>query len=570
MSRIIKLILALLVFGGSGHICAKEGGKIVVAYVSSWTATMPDPALMTHINYAFGAVNETFDGVDIANVERFRAVVGLKKRNPQLKVLLSIGGWGSGRFSEMASSAENRMAFAHDCLRVALEYGLDGIDIDWEYPTQGSAGISCSPKDTDNFTLLMRDLRKVLGRKMLLTVATVANGKYINFRECVRYMDFVNVMSYDMGNPPYHHSALYPSSISGWCTGSQAVEAHLEAGVPKEKLVMGLPFYGRGDHKNDILHNYVKTKYTGGKNDVCWNDTAKVPYLADKDGKLVLGMENTYSLALKCQYIIDNGLLGGMYWEYAEDNAQLDQARTVSLSLMKNGRGTMAPRRVLVLAERGGQHEEFTAAALEWLKERAEDLNMELNVLESAKDLGKGEIDTYNVVLQLNYPPYAWSDEAMADFERYIDEGRGSYIGFHHATLLGDFDGYPMWQWFCDFMGRIRFKGYVAQTATGTVCVERADHPVMEGLPAAFDIPKDEWYTYDVNPRPHVYVLAHVDEASYVPASNVKMGDHPVIWTNTSKRAKNVYFQIGHHKELMDNVVFIRMFENALKWVMAD
>ena len=210
---------------------AKADNMVVVAYVTSWTQETPDPSVMTHINYAFGHVNDSFDGVRIDNPERLRMIVGLKEKNSNLKVMLSIGGWGSGRFSEMAASEKNRASFVNDCRRVVSDFKLDGIDIDWEYPTQSSAGISSSPDDTGNFTLLMRDLRRALGKKKLLTAATVCDAKYIDFRSCIQYMDFVNVMAYDMGNPPRHHAALFPSAVSSHITASQAVEEHLKAGV---------------------------------------------------------------------------------------------------------------------------------------------------------------------------------------------------------------------------------------------------------------------------------------------------------------------------------------------------
>jgi len=152
-ARALLMIVALLT--AAGHSARAEAEKVVVAYVTSWTQTVPDPAVMTHINYAFGHVTETFDGVRIDNPSRLRQIVALKRQQPALRVVLSVGGWGSGRFSEMASTAERRHAFARDCRRVVDEFGLDGIDIDWEYPTQSSAGISSSPDDTRHFSLLM-------------------------------------------------------------------------------------------------------------------------------------------------------------------------------------------------------------------------------------------------------------------------------------------------------------------------------------------------------------------------------------------------------------------------------
>lgn len=546
-----------------------EKPRVVVAYVTSWTRVMPDPQLMTHINYAFGHVNETFDGVVIDNERRLRDIVGLKAANADLKVLLSVGGWGSGRFSEMAATSGSRESFARDCRRVVDEFGLDGIDIDWEYPTQNSAGISCSPHDTENFTLLMAELRKRLGKRKLLTIATVADAKYIDFEDCVRYMDFVNVMSYDMGNPPHHHASLYPSPLAGFMTSSGAVDAHLQAGVPAEKLVMGLAFYGRGSHDNG-LGDFCKTHRLAPMFSEAWDDAGQVPYVKDASGQLVLGFDNPYSLSLKCQYIIDRNLRGGMYWEYGDDDCRLDKSRTVAMSLLQAGRGCVAPRRILVLAERGGDHEPFTAAALQWLEDNVSRFNAELTVLSSARELQPGELDNYHMVLQLNYPPFAWSEAGARDFERYIDEGRGGYVGFHHASLLGEFDGYGLWGWFSDFLGKIRYKNYIAATADGTVQTEDASHPVMKSVPLTFVIPSDEWYTYETNPRPNVHVLAHVDECSYTVDTDIKMGDHPVIWTQPSKPGRNVYFQFGHSRRLLGDSTFLLLLENSIRWALGD
>lgn len=569
--RTYFLMLALMCLPFT--VCSKTKSpqeKIIVAYVTSWTHEVPDPWVMTHINYAFGHVNDTFNGVRIDNPERLRMIVGLKKQNPNLKVMLSVGGWGSGRFSEMAATAENRTSFARDCKRIAEEFGLDGIDIDWEYPTQGGAGISSSPDDTKNFTLLLQTLRKTLGRKLLLTAATVSSAQFIDFSSCVQYMDFVNVMAYDMADPSHHHAALYPSSVSGYCTSSQAVENHLKAGVPKEKLVMGVPFYGKGKRDEGEPRQFVGTGKLPKKYEERWDEQGQVPYRVNDKGEFVWGYENTRSLAAKCQFILDNNLRGGMYWDYASDNPQGDERRTLYLSLIKNRKGTVAPRKVLVLAERGGLHEGFTAAALKWLEMQKERFNMELTVLNSAKDIPEGELEKYHLVLQLNYPPYAWSEAAQKDMQDYIDRGIGSYIGFHHATLLGEFDGYKMWDWFSDFMGKIRFKNYIAGKSDGTVEVENRLHPVMKDIPSTFVIPDDEWYTYETNPRPNVQVLAHVDEASYTQRTDIKMDDHPVIWTNPNKRARNIYFQFGHSQLLLENAAFIRMLENSLHWTLQD
>ena len=228
---------------------------------------------------------------------------------------------------------------------------------------------------------------------------------------------------------------------------------------------------------------------------------------------------------------------------------------------------TMSARqRVLVLAEPGGQHEAFTQTGLRWLHQQAEQLGFSLVELQNCTQLKEGDINSYDLVIQLNYPPYEWSDVAMKEFEQAIDQGKIAWIGFHHASLLGEFDGYPMWQWFSLFLGDIRFQNYIAEKADGEVTVEDADHPVMAGVHPKFTILEDEWYTYNKNPRARVHVLASVDENTYQPASSVKMGDHPVIWTNPAKLARNVYFQIGHSASLFENPDFVRMFSNAIRW----
>lgn len=338
MRTFTKMMLLLATFSLSVTCYGKKNepkDMVVVAYVTSWTNEVPDPTVMTHINYAFGHVNDTFNGVRIDNPERLRMITGLKKQNPALKVMLSVGGWGSGRFSEMAATKENRQAFARDCQRVVKEFGLDGIDIDWEYPSSNEAGISASPDDIDNFTLLMRDLRQVLGKKTLLTIATIADAKFIDFPACIKYLDFVNIMAYDVANPPKHHTTLYRSPLSGRITVEEAVQAHLKAGVPRQKLTLGMPLYGRGAGSNKVLGSFVKTGETGGKYKRMWDDVGKVPYLAGDDGKLLLAYDSPVSLAYKCQYIKEQGLLGAMYWECTEDNDLLEGMRAIWLYLNK-------------------------------------------------------------------------------------------------------------------------------------------------------------------------------------------------------------------------------------------
>jgi uncharacterized protein len=219
-----------------------------------------------------------------------------------------------------------------------------------------------------------------------------------------------------------------------------------------------------------------------------------------------------------------------------------------------------------VLAERGDQHEAFVVAALEWLKATAARDHFAIDVFENPDQFNKEFLAKYQLIIQLNYPPYRWSDEAKAAFQDYIEQGKGGWVGLHHATLLGEFDGYPMWPWFSDFMGGIRFKTYIAKRVAGTVVVEDAAHPSLKGVPAKFVVGEEEWYTYDKDPRPNVHVLAHVDESSYQPSSDIKMGDHPVIWTNEKMKARNIYILMGHHPSLFTNESYKTLLRNAILW----
>lgn len=224
------------------------------------------------------------------------------------------------------------------------------------------------------------------------------------------------------------------------------------------------------------------------------------------------------------------------------------------------------PFKALILTERGGQHEDFVVAAIDWLNTFSKKENFEITVINHASEIDEALLSRYQVFIQLNYPPYNWGEKAEGAFVKYIEEGQGGWVGFHHASLLGEFDSYPMWNWFSDFMGGIRFKNYIAATASGTVNIEDKNHPVMKGVPISFVIPDDEWYTFDKNPRPNVHVLASVDESSYKPASDIKMGDHPVIWVNDKMKARNIYFLMGHSPSLLKSDEFRNMVGNAIIW----
>jgi len=222
--------------------------------------------------------------------------------------------------------------------------------------------------------------------------------------------------------------------------------------------------------------------------------------------------------------------------------------------------------KVLALAENGGHHIRYTQAAKVWLNKLAADSSFTIDYIETSVPVNEKFLSQYQLFIQLDFPPYTWSEESMKAFIDYIEKGKGGWIGFHHATLLGEFDGYPMWNWFSEFMGGVRWKDYIADFATAKVKAEDSGHPVMKGLPKEFIIEKEEWYTYDKSPRPNVHVIASVDESTYSPDSKIKMGDHPVIWSNAKMTARNVYIFMGHSPDLFNNELYTLLFKNAIFW----
>jgi len=223
--------------------------------------------------------------------------------------------------------------------------------------------------------------------------------------------------------------------------------------------------------------------------------------------------------------------------------------------------------RVIALYENGGHHIEYSKAARVWLDKLAADSNFSIDYIQNTDSIDDKFLSKYQLFIQLDYPPYAWKDKAVTAFQKYITEGKGGWIGFHHATLIGEFDGFPIWEWFHQFMGDIRFKNYIATFAKATVDVEDKNHPVMKGVSPKFVVEKEEWYTYDKYPRPNVHVIATVDESTYEPNSDIKMGgDHPVIWTNPNYKAKNVYIFMGHSPILFESKDYKRLFTNAIFW----
>lgn len=304
------------------------------------SSAIPDPTYLTHINYAFAELyikNGVYEKFDLQGErERFNQVKKLKERNADLKILLSFtnsvsnsGNSQDGGFSALAKSPEMRQQFAQDCKQFVQKEGIDGIDIDWEFPgmTFGS-NVYDEMADVDNFTLLMKDLRETLGNSILLTYAGYCKNKqpqnegwkYIDVKAVDPYVDFVNIMTYDLASAPGHQSPLNKPSAYWDC--KRSVDEYLNAGVPAGKLVLGIPFYGRAhfDSGGSInFKNIVNLSESEGYVIDNWDEEGSVPYVT-KDGVFYCGYDNPQSIALKGEWILGLGMKGLMSWDYDGDD----------------------------------------------------------------------------------------------------------------------------------------------------------------------------------------------------------------------------------------------------------
>lgn len=387
-------------FNGGGDVTAGPGGDI----------NKLDVRQITHLNYSFGLVynNEKDEANDaLKDVSKLHQIwlsqkvqddllkiPPLRKQNPNLKVLLSVGGWGARGFSGAAATKESRAVFIQSAQEIIAKYGLDGIDLDWEYPVNGAWGlVESQPADRANFTALLTELRAALGHKKLLTIAVGANAEspksWVDVKAIAPSLDYINLMTYDMAyGTQYFNSNLYGSTQ--WPTVTAAdkysadfvVNNYLAAGLKASQMNLGIGFYGRvpkravepgidwskpDAQKNPATQPYFEpaqielfkslgvdlSKDTYVKyNDIVaklindpqkrfsqhWDDEAKVPWLSvqSADGKALfaLSYENPRSVAIKADYIKSKGLGGAMFWEYgADDKNQLAKQLADSLGI---------------------------------------------------------------------------------------------------------------------------------------------------------------------------------------------------------------------------------------------
>jgi len=313
-----------------------------------------DGAKLTHVNYAFANVRDgqLVEGF-ARDAENLRVLTGLRRANPELRILVSVGGWTwSGAFSDLALTPDGRRRFCESAVAYLRRHDLDGVDVDWEYPGLPGAGNTHRPEDGANFTALLTELRAQLdraaaggARRYLLTLAAGAFPEFLAKTEMDRVQsvsDFVNLMTYDFGVPgaapsPVRHNAALRASgdDKDALSAERAVRDFLAAGVPPGKLVLGVPFYGRAwevesdsplRHPGKAAASFGDTDYTAlrelpgrdgwlGK----WDDIAQAPWLWNPARRLFVSYEDPRSLRLKARLVRDRGLGGVMFWEYSAD-----------------------------------------------------------------------------------------------------------------------------------------------------------------------------------------------------------------------------------------------------------
>ena len=336
----------------------------IIGYVAGYRDfdfTKINATQLTHINFAFANVIDgkvqfdpsPIDG-KVLSEKDLLALSKLKDTNPDLKILVSVGGWlWSGNFSDAALTVDSREIFAQSVADFVERYQLDGLDIDWEYPNQTGAGNIYREEDIENFTLLLKACREKLDllaetnhkkEGYLLTIATGADSTYIRntqLGEVQKYLDFINIMTYDFYNGLHHktghHSNLKPSPLDP--DGNSlinSVQMHLDAGVPAAKLNTGIPFYGRKWEGVNPVENglYQKAATTGeiiyyriikkeffnnDKYTRYWDKDAEAPYLWNSTDSIFISYDDMESIRLKMEYIKNKGLGGAMFWEYTDN-----------------------------------------------------------------------------------------------------------------------------------------------------------------------------------------------------------------------------------------------------------
>ncbi|MGL5313136.1 MAG: peroxiredoxin [Peptostreptococcaceae bacterium] len=305
---------------------------IVMEYVLGNPKNL-DPQFLDAIIYAFVEINP--DGTLLVPSPRYlKEMVSLKAEKPELKVIAAIGGWGADGFSDAALTPSSRYNFARQVNKLINQYGLDGIDIDWEYPGTSAAGIKYRPEDKENFTLLLTAIRDVIGDDKWLSIASVGDKASIKrsyeIDKIAPIINYFNLMSYDFTagetgpTGEKHQANLFNSSLAlpGYSVDIWVKNLE-EAGMPSEKILLGVPFYGRLGAKITKSYDELRRNFINkGEYDINFDKDAQAVYLT-KDGQFVMSYDDPLTIFLKSQYVLKNCLGGIFSWQSTYDQANI-------------------------------------------------------------------------------------------------------------------------------------------------------------------------------------------------------------------------------------------------------
>lgn len=358
LTRLFILILLCLNTAGVFAQTPKKHKYIVNGYVGGFRGLVKteliDVSKLTHINYAFVNVQDSMAVLTnlATDSTNFRKLNELKRINPDLKILISIGGWAwSENFSDAVLTESSRIKFARSGVDIIRQFDLDGVDIDWEYPgMKGEEGNIYRPEDKENFTLMFKAFREELdklaqekGKKYLLTAAVGGSKSFIEHTDMgalAQYMDYVLIMTYDYGGrngTVGHHTNLYADKNDPeMSSADRSVRNFIAAGLPAHKIGLGAAFYGKGWEAESAINNGLGQKrvkpvqgggYTKIKDTMIdqngykkyYDKKAKAPYLFNAETKTFITYEDEKSVKGKCKYIKKNKLAGIFFWEYFSD-----------------------------------------------------------------------------------------------------------------------------------------------------------------------------------------------------------------------------------------------------------
>jgi len=324
--------------------------KKILGYVGrNDIITKADVEILTHIHVAFGHLTMEGD-IEIEHLREIRnQMETIRSWNSQIKIILSIVPKEPDAFTDCSGSSELRGKVGAACAKLITEDGFDGIDFDWEYPCVSSNGMNCKKEDKENFTLLCKAAQEEMAAVGggIVSIAAGADLYYIHSIEpdkLGQILDYVCVMTYDLKCGFHaltgHHTALYSSTGDIFRNSAdQALRLFHEAGIPKEKLLLGAAFYARQwENIQDRNHGFLQISEKGGgygpgytrlvedyvsQNGYIryWDDEAKAPFLFD--GSTFLSYDDEESVSCKCEYVKQEGYGGIFYWDHQADPSRI-------------------------------------------------------------------------------------------------------------------------------------------------------------------------------------------------------------------------------------------------------